>query len=158
VDPEPAGWWRRAAAFILDALVTLALGLAIDAPLGISRFNGHVAADQQTLALAIGAVVAAIYYSLVMTRTNGRTVGKYALRLRVITMSDEPIGVPVVLLREVVAKQLAWGLVLVDTVVIFGPAELVLLVNYLWPLWESRNRALHDLFAGTRVIRETASG
>lgn len=27
------------------------------------------------------------------------------------------------------------------------------LVNYLWPLWDKENRALHDMVASTRVVR-----
>lgn len=27
------------------------------------------------------------------------------------------------------------------------------LLNYLWPLWDKENRALHDMAASTRVVR-----
>ncbi len=30
---------------------------------------------------------------------------------------------------------------------------LVTLANYLWPLWDKENRALHDMAASTRVVR-----
>lgn len=108
------------------------------------------------LVLAISALIVATYYSIVMVLTNGKTVGKYALGLRVITKSGERMEP--VLMRELIAKQLAWGLLFVDTLVVFGPGEIVLLINYLWPLWQRQNRALHDLFAGTRVVREFGGG
>ncbi|MGH8734499.1 MAG: hypothetical protein ACREVB_12495, partial [Burkholderiales bacterium] len=27
------------------------------------------------------------------------------------------------------------------------------LADYLWPLWDPENRAIHDMLAGTRVVR-----
>ncbi len=27
------------------------------------------------------------------------------------------------------------------------------LVDYLWPLWDDQNRAIHDMIAETRVVR-----
>jgi uncharacterized RDD family membrane protein YckC len=27
------------------------------------------------------------------------------------------------------------------------------LANFLWPLWDPQNRAIHDMLAGTRVVR-----
>ena len=54
------------------------------------------------------------------------------------------------LLREVVIKQLLFGFV--------GGFFLSIptILDYLWPLWDDENRALHDMIAASRVIRGLA--
>ncbi len=52
------------------------------------------------------------------------------------------------MLREVVVKWLLFGLVLGSIT-----AGIAVLIDYLWPLWDEENRALHDLIVNTRTIR-----
>lgn len=50
------------------------------------------------------------------------------------------------LVREFVLKNFVFGL---PSVFLLGvPA----LVNYLWPLWDRRSRAIHDHICATRVV------
>jgi hypothetical protein len=50
-------------------------------------------------------------------------------------------------LREVVVKWLLFGVVANSFT--FGLAALV---DYLWPLWDEENRALHDFVVNSRTI------
>jgi uncharacterized RDD family membrane protein YckC len=51
------------------------------------------------------------------------------------------------LLREILVKTILFGYVALVTL------YLATLLNYLWPLWDPRNRALHDRMVGSRVVR-----
>jgi uncharacterized RDD family membrane protein YckC len=151
-----AGWGRRLAATLLDGLIIGVPALVIMALLGIG-FVGASDSDAGIFAL-IGAalltslvflVVTFVYAPLTMMRKgehNGMTFGKQALGIRVIRTSGETMDFWWAVLREVVIKNFALGLVSSFT---FGIATLV---NYLWPLWDDQNRAGHDFAASTRVV------
>ena len=103
----------------------------------------------QTNDLAYAAVytaVALVYFVPVMIRWNGRTLGKAALRIRVVREDERPMDVKTVLIRNVL---LAQG-------VVVNLVFVVAVVDYLWPLRDRQRRALHDLAARTRVVREPA--
>ena len=92
-------------------------------------------------------VVALLYAPLLMARTNGQTLGRMALGIRVIRAGGEPMTFGFAMLREVIVKTLLVGVVASAT---FG---LAWLLDVLWPLWDEENRALHDFVVNTRVIR-----
>jgi hypothetical protein len=52
------------------------------------------------------------------------------------------------MLREVAVKTLLFG---IAGAVTGGIAQLV---DYLWPLWDEENRALHDFLVDTRTIMD----
>lgn len=154
---ELSGWWRRAGAFMIDSvlvsvastLVTLPLGLGM----GVLSFESDdttiTAADigYQGISMGISLVFYALIVALVMAKTNGRSVGKMAAGIRVVREDGEQISFGFALLREVVVKQFLFGILSIATLFI---AELL---NYLWPLWDPQNRALHDRMVKTRVVR-----
>jgi uncharacterized RDD family membrane protein YckC len=147
---ELAGWWTRAAAWLLDGLALGAIVFAMGLVLGLVLLaSGHRHIDRSTgnaLSLAIGLPLALAYAPLLVVRRgmrNGQTLGKQALRIRVVHDSGEPIDMGIALRRELVGRQIptlvTWG--------IYG------LFDYLWPLGERENRCLHDKLARTRVVR-----
>jgi hypothetical protein len=84
LDDRYAGFWQRFAAHWIDVLVLLPLGLAVIKLDAISR----------TTAIAIAVPVAALNlaYTIVGHGRFGKTVGKWAMRIRVARTSGEPIG------------------------------------------------------------------
>ncbi len=142
----------------LDGLIIIVPALAGMGVLGIGVI-GAFASDSEVGVLAlIGAfivtalviaIVSFIYAPLLMMRSgehNGQTLGKQALGIRVVRTSGEPLDFTWAALREVVLKNLGVGIASSAT---FGIA---FLVNYLWPLWDDQNRALHDYVVSTRVV------
>ena len=102
------------------------------------------------LTFAVIAVVSLVYAPLLMMRSgehNGQTLGKQWLGLRVIKTDGQPMGFGWAALREVVVKNFGVGIASSFT---FGLAALA---NYLWPLFDDQNRALHDYVVSTRVVR-----
>ena len=133
-----AGWWHRVGAALLDALI---VGVPIAA---------LAVAVEPALALLLGFVAALTYYPLLMMRkgdANGQTLGKQVTGIRVVQESGEPFTYGPAALREFAIKNLLFGTV--------GGFFLAIptLLDYLWPLWDDENRALHDMLASTRVVQ-----
>jgi uncharacterized RDD family membrane protein YckC len=133
-----AGWWERVGATLLDTLI-IVIPIAIVA----------VAVDP-ALALLGGALASLTYYPLLMIRggvANGQTLGKQIVGIRVVLVSREPFTYGPAVLREFAIKYLLFGVV--------GGFFLAIptLLDYLWPLWDDENRALHDMLASTRVVK-----
>lgn len=91
-------------------------------------------------------VVSAVYYLLQMPRTNGQTLGKMATGIRIVRESGQPVDVGFTLFRQtLVIYCLFSGLAIF---LLFIPT----ILNYLWPLWDDRNQALHDKIVKSRVV------
>jgi uncharacterized RDD family membrane protein YckC len=75
---------------------------------------------------------------------NGQTVGKRATKLRVVRDGGQPVTFWLGMLREFVVK-IFFGLLVTG--------GLCWLVDALWPLFDDRNRAVHDMVSETRVVK-----
>ena len=162
--PQPFGagqhvlaeWWRRAVALVIDSIIVGVAALVILAIFGgvfsVGFFGGETAGVISVIVgLLLGvvavAVVALLYAPLMMARTNGQTLGKMATSCRVVRADGKPVDFMWSALREVVVKAIGFG---VAGSVTFGIANLL---DYLWPLWDDQNRALHDMIVNSRVVR-----
>jgi uncharacterized RDD family membrane protein YckC len=138
-----ASWGSRVGAALLDGLFA---GVAVAVLVGIV-----VAADAGVAAVLIAyLLVFLLYYPLAMMRPgapNGQSLGKQIVGIRVIRDTGEPMTFGYAVLREFVIRVLLFGVVGTIT---FGIAPLL---DVLWPLWDNENRALHDMVAGTHVVR-----
>ena len=151
--PALASWGSRVIAQIVDGII-IALGavvlFAILAALGLTvDTDGGAAAFIVTALFAVLAfsIVALLYAPVLMSRTNGQTLGRMVVNIRVIRADGGPMTFWFAALREIVVKSLLVGVVSSFT---FG---LSWLLDILWPLWDEENRALHDFVVNTRVIK-----
>jgi uncharacterized RDD family membrane protein YckC len=151
-----SGWWRRAGAQIIDwVVISIIAGVlfAIFAAFAGAGFlvgetTGYIAIVLGTLGFGLCIVVAALVYApLMMAKTNGKTLGRMACGIRVVRANGQPIDFGYAALREVVVKWLLINVIAGSFT--FGLASLV---DYLWPLWDEENRALHDMVVNSRVI------
>jgi uncharacterized RDD family membrane protein YckC len=151
-----AGWWSRAGAQVIDGLIIgiggILLTIAITAPFSF----GFFASDEVGIvSIIVGLLVAVVCVSIVallyapamMARTNGQTLGRMVTGIRVVRATGEPMTFGYAMLREVAVKALLFGVAGSLT------AGLANLADYLWPLWDEENRALHDFVVDTRSIR-----
>jgi uncharacterized RDD family membrane protein YckC len=93
------------------------------------------------LILGVTRVAVLLYYAymIYLTGSKGQTLGKMAFGIKVVkTDTDETPGYFSAFLREVVGKFLS---------------SLVLLLGYLWMIWDSRKQTWHDKIAGTVVVK-----
>ena len=153
--PQLSGWWRRVGAAVIDGLIiglgSAVLFVAITAPFSIGFFANDTVGVVAVLvgallAVVCIAVVSFLYAPFLMARTDGKTLGRMAVGIRVVRANGQPMTFWFAMLREVVVKALLFGIVSSFT---FGIASLL---DVLWPLWDEENRALHDLIVNTRVI------
>ena len=152
-----ASWWSRVGAFLVDALIVgvggLVLTVALTAPFSVGFF---VDDEVGVVAIIVGlliatlcvTVIALLYAPALMARTNGKTLGRMVTGVRVVRAKGQPMTFGFAMLREVAVKTLAFGIAGSLT---FGLAQLA---DWLWPLWDEENRALHDFIVDTRVIKD----
>lgn len=133
----PAGFWIRFAASVIDDVFMLVVGVVV---LFIARifWGGRLGTSVVLLAslTAFNLLFGALYYIL-LHWILGQTLGKVLLRLRVVTLSGGSLSLGTSVLRWI-------GYLL---------SVLSFLMGYVMAGVRRDKRALHDLFARTRVVR-----
>jgi len=166
-----AGWWWRVLAVVIDNLLLSTLVTIFAAPLWLpiyeavmAYFEAIVAAQQtgapppvmdpnqlfpiraQVLLTAVTVGLGLIYHVLFL-RWRGATLGKMACRLRVVPVD-----------RGLHRGGLSWKATLIRAAIWVLPGissllALFTVVDALFPLWQPKRQALHDLAAKTQVVR-----
>ena len=121
---EAAGFWRRFAAAFIDALV---VGL-VEVILRLILHNAGI---------ALSFVFSFGYYTYFHGRT-GQTPGDAALGIRVVDIDN----------GEVIGYGRAFGRALVSIV-----SGLVLVLGYLWMIWDKRKQTWHDKAVSSIPVR-----
>lgn len=146
-----SGWWSRVGAQILDWLILSVPVIAIVVLVVVVAAGSDVGAVITGIIASLAYVVAAIFYAPLLMkrpgRRNGQTWGKQALGIRVVRDTGEDVDLGYGFLREVVVKYLLFNFV--------GGffASIPTLLDYLWPLWDAENRALHDMVVKSHVVK-----
>jgi uncharacterized RDD family membrane protein YckC len=147
-----AGWGSRVGATLLDGLilvvpVALIVALVVAVVLAGSEVGGLVIGLIAMLAF----VVASLFYApVLMAREgprNGQTWGKQIVGVRVTRDDGRPVELGFGFMRELVVKNLLFGVV--GGFLFYIPT----IVNLLWPLWDDQNRTLHDMLVKTHVVK-----
>ena len=156
--PGIAGFWRRSAAFALDwvllGLVGLLLGLFLQ-----EQFEAMGAWGR-----ALGFVVALAYFGTMESRMfQGRTFGKLALGIKVVSADGAPPGFGKALLRSTVFcvpyflnhADLGAGyanvvLPAIQSLLVFGLGGAIV---YLYLFNRRTRQSVHDLLTGAVVVR-----
>lgn len=148
-----AGFWVRFLAVIIDSLVvgvvtgpiTLILQVAAGLGGGLAGDRSEIGAGQVAMfagALALIATISiaanALYEALLTASKKQATVGKMVFRLRVTDLNGQRISVPRAFGRHF-AKYVS---------------SMTLLIGYLIQPFTARRQALHDIIAGTLVVRD----
>lgn len=138
-----AGFWARAAAFVIDCIIVWFLRLATRFALFLSfgLFTGENPLDsvllfQYTWKDGLLYAAGALYFVL-FTYYTGATPGKKALNLRVVSADNMPLTFINVLFRETVGRFLS---------------AFVLGLGYLAAGLTVEKKAFHDMLCDTRVI------
>jgi uncharacterized RDD family membrane protein YckC len=150
LDVRTAGVGSRVLALMLDILVQLVLYLVLGVIVLLVVFYGFPALADDALIegsrIVLAVVVLAGYPIMMETFASGRTLGKFALGLRVVRDDGGPIQFRHALTRTLVGVALEWpGLIL---------PLLAWAVSLTSMLSHPRGKRLGDLAAGTIVIHE----
>ena len=134
-DVVYAGFWRRVLAYLIDATVLVGVYLIIE-------FSVRILAPDNVDALTnIWAVCSAVgwaYYALMESSPARATLGKLALNLYVADVHGDQIS-----FRRAVVRNALKPL-----------STLVFFVGWLMAAFTPRKQALHDVLAGTLVLRK----
>ncbi len=171
-----AGWWVRAAAYLLDAIVVgiIATVLALpwvrdayqiyrdwfdeilrttEAGTSSSVDTGQLQRDLvRPLAFIVGIqLVVGFCYHVGFLMWRQATPGKLVVGLRV-RLRERPGPMP---LGTVVLRWLGqFGVGILSLVPFVGSVTgLYSLLDVLWPLWDDKKQAVHDKIASTNVVR-----
>ena len=134
-------------------VISFVLGLLV----GIVFGAGSAATGSEGLALAglfLNALLAFVIYAAytgALMGSSGDPQGADAgyagaLNIRVVRTDRQPVRVGTVAIRQWLMQYFVFGFLAIVTLFI------ATLLNYLWPLWDNENRALHDMVASTRVV------
>ena len=122
-----AGFWRRFAGAFIDGVVVGIAG-------GIIRGIAHTGTGAGS---GLGLVVSAVYFTAFIGSERGQTLGQMALGIRVVGLDNGgSIGYGRAVLR--------WVVSLVSAAVI--------LLGYLWMLWDKEKQCWHDKAANDVVV------
>ena len=130
---RPAGFWIRVLAALIDAVPAMIISV-------IGVVLGFVVHPLLPLMTNLLILPYSFYVGLYMPATQGTTIGKKMLGLRIVHPSvkaGEGLGWPVTLMRFLghIACQFTLG------------------IGYLLAAFTSQKQGLHDMIAGTRVVR-----
>lgn len=148
IQPIWGGFFRRAAAFLIDVamivLLSAVMGLMsyIGYKVGLAAHNRAVNWNTVTplfSLLTLAGLALTTAYFVVFHGLEGRTIGKWLLGLRLVGEDHGGVSFRRALLR--------W----IGTVGLGGAS---LGLAFLWILWQREKRGWHDLIARTWVIRE----
>ncbi|MEN1678653.1 MAG: RDD family protein [Planctomycetota bacterium] len=139
---EYAGFGTRWVAAIIDGLILIGLNLGIGFAFGIAWFAmfGDGGGDGSALELfanVIGFVVQLLYFAGLESSAKGATLGKQAMGIRVVSTSGERIS-----FLRAVGRWFAEFL-----------SALILMIGFLMAAFTERKQALHDIIAGTLVVK-----
>ena len=141
-DLPKAGFWIRAAAAVVDALIAGALqGIIVFLFAGLLGLllHGFDSDSFMMLCLAwlLSASVSVVYY-VYFTAYGGQTPGKMALRIKVVRTDSSPLTLGRAFYREVVSKFVS---------------GIILGIGYLMVAFDEKKQGLHDRMADTYVVR-----
>ena len=136
---EPAGFWIRVLAALLDSMLCNILVFAMVFSLSMVLEISDYGINQQ-IELLMGAmsIVISIFYYVFFTGYCGQTPGKMAMRVKVIHNDGFDVGYGQAFIREIIGKALSGAL---------------FCIGYLMVAMRSDKRGLHDLLARTKVIK-----
>ncbi|HKW91015.1 MAG TPA: RDD family protein [Methylomirabilota bacterium] len=130
VSTRPAGFWIRVVATAIDGVCVMAGELAFALVVWLFLDDRLV-----TVAGRAFRFVAGICYPVIFHWLWGQTLGKMAVRVRVVTLDGGPLT-----LGRAIVRQIGYWI-----------SAVMLGIGYLVAAFRGDKRALHDLIAGTRV-------
>jgi uncharacterized RDD family membrane protein YckC len=148
IPPNPddfvyAGFWLRAGALVIDVVIMLIGALVFG--LALSVFGGMLGWDVDSVISSITQVgrlidllIGWIYFAGMESSASGNTFGKRAVGIRVVDLQGQRISFGNATGRY-------FGKIL---------SALIVLIGYFMAGFTARKQALHDMMAGTLVIKK----
>ena len=148
---ELSGWWRRVGASLIDCAILFVPGVGIYFAMwalgwDIENYFDSWISVWDLFFWAWNIAVIIVFYGFFMPRTNGQTPGKMATGIRVVRENGLPVDQGFTQFRQTLVQYVLFGQLAI--LLLFIPT----ILNYLWPLWDDGNQALHDKIVKSRVV------
>ena len=130
-----AGFWRRFSAYWFDAVIVNIVSFALTYSLVTVKPGFDL------VATLIGIVLSWLYFALMVSSSNQGTLGKMAFGIKVTGLDGERIS----FLRATGRHFAEWV------------SAVLLLIGFVMAAFTERKQALHDIMAGTLVVRKDAT-
>ncbi len=146
---ELASPWTRLGARVIDVIIGIVVIIGLSFAFGLGDSLETPSDSTGSLAASFLGLVVWGLYEVILTTRFGQTVGKMALGIKVITTGgQDPPGLQPSAIR--------WGLpALAGLVPVAG--FLLMILAYLWIVWDRERQGLHDKAANTYVVRSRQS-
>jgi uncharacterized RDD family membrane protein YckC len=135
-----AGFWRRFAALLIDSLIAGVAGFLIGFVIGIvvaASGGDDIDGGWSALINVVSVVGWFLYYALMESSSYQATIGKIALGIQVTDLAGNRISFGRALGRNL-AK-------LISTIILY--------IGFILAAFTERKQALHDMIAGTLVVK-----
>ncbi len=121
---------QRLGAFLVDLVISIIVGV-------VGFAIGSAIGD---LGSTLNSVFGIVYWIivLIMVATRGQSPGKIAIGIKIVKMDGTPVGFGTTLLREVIGKIVS---------------AIILLLGYIWILFDGQRQGWHDKIASTYVVK-----
>jgi uncharacterized RDD family membrane protein YckC len=133
-----AGFWRRVVALILDGFVVGIVTVPISLALGAG--DGTSSTTYSPEASSISTAISWLYYALMESSAKQATLGKLAMGIMVTDLDGRRVG-----FGKATGRYFAKIL-----------SALILGIGFLMAAFTERKQGLHDILAGTLVVRGQA--
>ncbi len=130
------GFWIRVVAYIIDAIVLSVASGIVGALLGVNIFVSDWSNYDPTANL-ISLVISWLYFALLESSERGATVGKMAVGLRVVTSDGRRLS-----FLNATGRYFAKFI-----------SAIILGIGFIMVAFTDKKRGLHDMIAGTLVIK-----
>jgi uncharacterized RDD family membrane protein YckC len=133
---EYSGFWRRFVAYVIDNILISVVFWLVALVLGAIAGDGGV-----IVAYILGTIGVFVYFAAMESSTSQATIGKIALGIQVTDLQGNRISFGKALGRNL-AKILS---------------ALILYIGFIMAAFTARKQALHDMIAGTLVVKKGAT-
>ncbi|MGD0278118.1 MAG: RDD family protein [Smithella sp.] len=136
-----AGFWKRGGAVFIDGIILLIINLSMLLAFGLKLFVTKPAAAEMPLrnTLTIVQYIISFGYEVFFIGKYGATLGKMALKIKVINADGSKVGY-----LKAAGRYFAKIL-----------SGIILAIGYFMAAFDDEKRALHDRICNTRVILKT---
>lgn len=128
---KKAGFGIRFVAWLIDAVI-LGVAMGIVGQFLIFPFSGESLMD------SVGFLIGPLYAILLWVNWNGQTLGKKAMKIKVVREDGKALDYKVAVLRYL-------GYIV---------SSLVFCLGFFWVIWDKEKQGWHDKIAGTFVTKE----
>lgn len=127
---EIASAGQRFGAFLIDLLISVGVGV-------VGRVIGSrigVDGDAASTLMSIGYWIVVLW----LVATRGQSPGKMAIGIKIVKTDGSSIGIGATLLREIIGKIVS---------------ALIILLGFIWILFDGKRQGWHDKIAETYVVK-----